>query len=254
RLEKLIQETTENLEKFHFSEAGLKIYDFLWGDLCDWYLEITKGEHKNPVVLYHVLKNTLKLLHPFVPFITEAIWENLGEKETLITSTWPKYDKSLVYPKEAKEMELIHEVISSIRRMREKYSVPIKKQIHAVIYAGSTAKALKAKSEPIMRLSSVAKLDIKAKGPKIKKSVSAFLKGIEIYLPLEDLVDADKEKKRIQNEIDYKQGFVKQVQIKLHNKNFVDRAPKQVVEKEKRKLSEAEDMIKKLQKQLRELN
>jgi valyl-tRNA synthetase len=253
RLQDLTKESTENLEKFNFSEAGLKIYDFLWGDLCDWYLEVTKGEHKNPVVLLYVLKNTLKLLHPFVPFVTEAIWESLENDKMLIVSTWPKYDKDLVFKKEEKEMELIHEVISAIRSVREGYKVKGSKKIQATIYAGTKEKALNAKKEPLMRLAGLEKVEIKAKGSKIKGAATAFLKGVEIYLPLEDLVDADKEKERIQGEIEYKQGFINQVNKKLKNKKFVDNAPVQIVEKEREKLEEAETTIKKLQKQLKEL-
>lgn len=253
KLQKLIKESTENLEKFRFSEAGLKIYDFLWGDLCDWYLEITKGEHKNPVVLLYVLKNTLKLLHPFVPFVTEAIWKNLGEEKMLIISEWPKYSKNLVFEKEAKEMELVHSVISAIRSIREGYNVKASRKVHAFVYAGSKKAVLEAKIEPIMRLAGLQALEIKDKGPKIKSAATAFLKEVEIYVPLTELVDIGSEKEKIKKEIEYKKGFVAQINGKLQNKKFVENAPKDIVEKERRKLEEAENTILKLQKQLKDL-
>lgn len=252
RLHKLIKETTENLEKYNFSEAGLGIYDFLWGDLCDWYLEITKGKHKNPVVLLYVFKNTLKLLHPFVPFITEAIWESLDKDEMLIKSTWPKFDKNMIFEKETKEMELIHEIISVIRKIREDYKVEAGKKIHATIYAGNNTKVIKAKVEPIMRMAGLFKIAVEKDGKKIAKSVTAFIPGIEIYLPLSELMDLNKEKARIEEEIKAKENFLKQVTNKLQNKNFVARAPKEIVDKERKKMRETMETIGKLKKQVKD--
>lgn len=253
KLQYLVQDVTNDIENYRFSDAGTKIYNFTWSEYCDWYVELSKGEYLNPHVLVHVLKTVLRLLHPFVPFFTEVLWENLHEKKMLIEETWPEYDKSLVFIKEVEEMELLHQIISDIRSMRAEYGVEPAKKIHAVIYAGKYKHFLEEKREPLMRMARLEHLEIFDKGEKLEKAVCLFIPDIEIYLPLHELIDIEKEKKRLEKELDNLTGFEKTLSSKLENKKFVQNAPEDVVVKEKKRLEETRTSIEKIKEKLSEL-
>lgn len=252
-LQKLIKEVNRDMEKFRFSDAGTKIYDFIWRQYCDWYLEISKGEHKNPAVLLFVLKSTLKLLHPFVPFVTEKLWEFLKEDEMLISSKWPEYNKKLIFGKEAKAMEFVHEIINKIRSIRAELKVEPIKKIHAIIYAGKYLSLIERKREPLMRLARLENLEITETGPRIPNSKSGFIEDIEIYLPLNEMVDSNKERKRIEKELAGLEGFAKGLSSKLQNPGFLKQAPKEVIEKEQQRLNQTKTSIKQLEDQLKTL-
>jgi valyl-tRNA synthetase len=250
-LQNLIKDINNDLESFRLSDAGNKIYEFLWNLYCDWYLEISKGQVNENVLLY-VLRTLLKLLHPFVPFVTEAIWEKVGS-EMLIDSAWPEYDKNLVFASDAKELENFREVVTLIRKVRAESKVDPVKKIKAVIYAGTRTESLEQMREPLMRLARLENLEISEKGPKLEKAKSAFTKEVSIYLPLEGLVDMDQEKTRIEKELKNKTDFVKSLEAKLGNKGFVANAPEAVIEKEKKRLAEAKEIAEKLEEQLKNL-
>lgn len=250
-LQKLIKEVDKDFKSHQFSDAGTKIYEFFWRNYCDWYLEISKGEHKNPHVLIYVLRNILKLLHPFVPFVTEKLWEHVRhEKTQLITEQWPEFQKELVFEKETKIMELIHEIIVNIRSSRAELKVEPAKKINAIIYAGKYAAELEKKREPLMRLARLDSLTIEEKGKKIAGAKAAFVDEIEIYLPLEGIIDLEKEKKRILKDLEEKESFLKNLETKLSNKGFVSNAPKELIEKETERVKELKAAIKQLEKQL----
>ncbi|MFH1284622.1 MAG: valine--tRNA ligase [Candidatus Peregrinibacteria bacterium] len=253
KLQELIRQVDDDLKKFNFSDAGTRIYNFFWGSYCDWYLEISKGEHKNPAVLLYVLKTSLKLLHPFVPFVTEKLWELADGEKLLISETWPEYDKKLVFPKETKTMEIIHDIITKIRSTRMELKVEPSKKIHAIIYAGSHTVAIESKREALMRLAKLQSLEIKEKGPKIQKAKVVILGKVEIYLPLKDLLDTDKEKLRLKKEIDEKKTFISSLETKLKNKNFLAHAPSEVVKRDRQRLKNEKENLEHLQKQLSEL-
>lgn len=250
-LQKLIKNVDADMKNNNYSSAGTGIYDFIWRYYCDWYLEISKGEHKNPAVLIYVLKNILKLIHPFVPFVTETIWSYI-DKKLLINESWPQYDKTLIFTEEAKTMELIHEIISQIRSVRSELKVEPAKKIHAIIYGGKHSAAIENKREVIMRLSRLEFLDIKHHGEKIKKSKSIFVKNIEIYLPLKDLIDPKKEKKRLKEEIETITKSIAGLENKLKNPGFLKNAPKEVIEMDKNRLAGENETLNKLQQQLKE--
>ena len=253
KLQYLIKDVTNDMEKFRFSDAGTKIYNFTWSEYCDWYLELSKGEHMNPYVLVHVLRNLLKLLHPFVPFVTEVLWEVLHEKNMLIGESWPEFDKSLLFVKEVEELELLHQVISDIRSMRAEYNVEPAKKIHAVVYAGKYKDFLEEKREPLMRMARLEQLEIMEKGDKLEQAVCLLVGDMEIYLPLHELVDIDKEKKRLTKELEKLSGFRETLSKKLSNDSFVKNAPPEIIEKEKKRLEETEAALAKVQSQLDEL-
>jgi len=245
-LQKLIKDTDNNFKNFRLSDAGLKIYDFIWSKYCDWYLEMSKGEQKNPAVLLFVLKSFLKLLHPFVPFVTEKIWESLNEKTMLISEEWPEYDKSLVFTKDADTMEIIHQLIGKIRSLRAELKVESGKKIHAIIHGGKHTEELEKQREIIIKLGSLESLEIKKHGPKIPDSKAFFIGEVETYLPLKDMIDTGKELVRIKKEIDQKEQFIKSLESKLNNKGFLANAPKEVVQKENARLIEEKSNVEKL--------
>jgi len=253
RLQNLIKEVTDDMENFRFSDAGTKIYNFTWCEYCDWYVELSKGEQLNPEVLIRVLKTLLTLIHPFVPFVTEALWTHLEEKEMLIYKKWPKYDKTLIFNKEVKEMELIHQVISYIRSVRSEYGVEPIKKIHAIIYAGNKTHFLEEKRDSIMKMGRLDKLEILEKGDKIDKAVNLFLSDIEIYLPLAGLIDIEKEKARLTKERNLLDQDKQGIESRLNNENFVNKAPKEIVAKEKARLEELNQLLKQLNNKLKDL-
>lgn len=254
RLQQLIKEVNKDLDNYKFSEAGTKIYDFIWRQYCDWYLEVSKGEHKNPYVLIFVLRNVLKLLHPFVPFVTEKLWEYARPSKTLlIGENWPEYKKELLFEEEANAMDTIHEIITGIRSCRAEMKVEAGKFIKAVIYAGKHAKQAEEKREPIMRLARLESLTIKKSGEKPENSKAIILKGVKIYLPMDGLVDTSKEKERLKKEIEAKTTFRDVLKKKLDNKGFVEKAPKTLVNKEKQRLKETESEIGKLEEEIKNL-
>ncbi len=242
----LIKEVDKDIKNHRLSDAGTKIYNFFWGDYCDWYLEISKGEYKNPAVLLHILKTSLKLLHPFTPFVTEKLWQFIDSERMIIDEKWPKHKKELVYEDEADTMEKIHEIISTIRSIRAESKVPAGKEINAIIVSKKYSKALEEKREAIMRLARLESLEIKTKKEKITEAKSAFLEEIEIYLPLKNLVDPETELKRLKKELDEKENFISILEKKLSNKGFVDNAPKEVVAQEKDKLKVAQENVRKV--------
>lgn len=253
KLQYLVKDVTNDIDNFKFSDAGTKIYNFTWSEYCDWYVELSKGAHLNPHVLLHVLKTVLKLLHPFVPFFTEVLWEHLKEDQMLIAAKWPEYDKSMVFIKEVEDMELLHQIISDIRSMRAEYGVEAAKKIHAVIYAGKYKNFLEEKREPLMRMARLEHLEIFDKGDKLEKAICLFVANIEIYLPLHELVDTDKERARLDKELEKLLDFEKTLASKLENKKFVQNAPEDVVGKEKKRLEETRVAIEKLNEKLSEL-
>ncbi|MDA1060567.1 MAG: valine--tRNA ligase [bacterium] len=253
KLQNLIKEVDKDLEKQRLSDAGTKIYEFLWGQCCDWYLETSKGDDKNPAVLIFVLKSTLKLLHPFVPFVTEKLWEYLEKDGDLIAEDWPIYDKNLVFKEDSKTMELIHEVISKIRSIRAELKVEASKKIHATIYGGKYAPHLEEKRDTIMRMARLESLDISKKGEKVPQSKVAFVQKIEIYLPLKDMIDTQKERKRLEGEFSNIESFIKGLESKLANKGFIKNAPSNVFDSEKQKLKKAQETLKSISEQLKNI-
>lgn len=246
KLQLLTKDATSQIEKYNFSESGTKIYDFLWNEMCDWYIEFSKGEHKNPAVLLYALKNTLKLLHPFVPFITETIWSMLGEKSQMMLEQWPEYDSELIFAADAKKIENIYEAIAMIRKTKSEYKIDPVKKIDAIMYGGTLTELLEEKKAAITRLGNVNIIEIQKKGPAVPKSLKILAGPIEIYLPLANMFDVTKELERIAKEKQILKGELGGLKGRLGNENFVKSAPKQVVEQAKEQAKQLEDQLEKL--------
>ena len=188
-----------------------------------------------------------------MPFVTEAIWDELGEKEQLITAPWPEPNPKWNFDAETEEMQRVMELIRRIRSLRAESNVDARKKIHAVIYAHDDIQLIKDKTDVITRLANLGLLEVDKDGEKIDKALSAFVGDIEIYLPLADLIDLDQEKARISKEMENVENYLVSLGKKLGKESFIKNAPKEVIEKEQAKLKEAKSKLEKLAKQLQQL-
>lgn len=253
QLQRLIKETTEDYEQYRFSEAGTKIYDFIWGQYCDWYVEVSKGEHLSPAVLVYVLKTLLKLIHPFVPFITEAIWSHLGEKELLMGQSWPKFEKNLIFTKEEKEFGMIKDLITAVRSIRAEKGIEPAKKIHLTAYSGKWTKLLEAKAEVMKRMARLETLVIKRSGSKIPQAIWKYVRGIDLYLPMKDLFDVQKEKQNLTRKLEQTKNQMSGLEKRLKNPVFLEKAPGHIVAKEKQLFSDLENELQALKMKMKEL-
>lgn len=251
KLNKTIDKTDKLLENYHIGEAGQLLYDFVWNDFCDWYLELSKGEKQNHEVLYHCIKNILILLHPITPFVSEQIWSNLPGKEGMLIEY--KYAKKLEKDFESKGTELTIEVVSKIRSMRSENQIEAAAKVPSIIYAGENLPEVKRNQDDIVRLARISELTLENSGEKPEKAAADMTSGIEIYIPLEGLVDTEKEKDRINKEIANLSKYIDSVSRKLGNENFVKNAPEAVINGERAKLKEAEEKKVKMEEQLKNL-
>ena len=266
RMNTVIKEITENLEKYEIGIAAQKIYDFIWDEYCDWYIEMVKprlyGENEESKevaekVLLSVLENILKLLHPFMPFITEEIWRHLPQRDkALIISSWPKYDEKLYYPEAEKNMAFVMNGIRGIRNARQEMNIPPSKKakIRFVAEDENVINMLNYGERYFINLASAESIEILENKDAIKgDNLSVVLDKCEAYIPLEDLIDFDKEIERLEKEKEKLEGELKRVRGKLSNEGFVNKAPEAVVEDERQKQIKYENMMEKVMERLNSL-
>ncbi|CAG7840148.1 valine--tRNA ligase [Clostridium haemolyticum] len=253
RINTVVKEVTENIDKFEVGIAAQKTYDFMWNEFCDWYIELVKpvlyGEDEKAKgivlnVLNEVLKKGLKLLHPVMPFITEEIYTNLpNAEETIVTSAWPVYSEELSDSKTEEQMNYIIEAIKSLRNVRAEMNVPPSRKAKVAIYATEGRDAFeegKVYFEKLASASEVVFIDSKEDAP--ENSVAAVTKGAEMFMPLLDLVDVEKELERLNKEKEKLQKEIERVEKKLSNEKFVSKAPEAVVNEEKEKGKKYKEM------------
>ena len=261
RYNTLVKEVTENLDKFELGIAVSKLYDFIWDEYCDWYIELVKTrlyDKECPTAkaaqqtLAYVLSHTLKLLHPFMPFITEEIFCTLPtHEETIMVSDWPQYDERLHFADAEKEMGLIIGAIKAVRNVRAEMNVvPSKK---AKLYFVTDREEVFGKGiafyEKLASADGTEFLKDRALAP--EKTVSAVVEGAEILLPLDQLVDREKEIARLEKEKKSVEGEIKRAEGKLGNAGFVAKAPQKLIEEEKEKLAKYKEMLLKIEESLR---
>lgn len=259
----LKKEISADLENYKFSQAGEKLREFTWDDLADWYLEVCKFEKDNnkAAILKYILEDLLKLWHPFIPFVTEAIWSELGKERLLLTEKWPSFAKATegkpVLTKISKseaidDFELVKNIIVAIRNARGQHKIEPAKKIKAIIYAGGHKELIESQTHLIKNLrTGLAEVKIKEKGEKIKEAIYLTVGEIEIYLLVP--LDRQKEQARIAKEIKIKESLIRNAEAKMKNKEFVAKAPVAVVNKEKEKLESWKTELKKLKEQLNNL-
>ncbi|MFH0814759.1 MAG: class I tRNA ligase family protein [Candidatus Falkowbacteria bacterium] len=256
RLNCLKRDVTKFLDEYNFSAAGELLREFTWNDFADWYLEISKVEKNKDAILLSILKDLLKLWHPFAPFVTEAIWSSFeslrmtsgGIRENLIVAEWPKVDKKLINEKVDKEFSAIVEVVTKIRNLRAEHKVDLAKKIDIEIIGG---KALADAANIIKALAKVENLNFVSRKP--EQAACAIIGKIEIYMPLAGLIDSGKEKQRLEKEKDNLENYIGGLERKLSNVEFIKNAPEKVVAAEKTRLAEAKEKLKKILEQTKGL-
>ena len=253
KLNTLIAEVTENLEKYELGVAIQKIYDFIWDTYCDWYIELTKArlysedtKRKQTAlqVLVYVLDQTLRLLHPFMPFITEEIWQSIPhEGDALIIADWPIYDEKLTFKTECDLMESVMDAIRAIRNRRAEMNVPPSKK--AALYVLTAKPQVFTEGEGFLqRLAYSDAVSLLEKEPEnLDGMVTITTADAKLYIPMGQLVDVAKELDRIQKEIEKAEKSLSVIEAKLSNENFTARAPENVVNTEKEKAAKARDLI-----------
>ena len=267
RVNKACKEITENLDSFELGIGAQRIYDFIWNEYCDWYIEIVKprlygedGANKDTArfVLIKVLKNMLKLLHPFMPFITEEIWTYLPNTDTrLVRGSWPEYKPEENFEEAETTMEFIMEAVRSIRNIRAEMNVAPSRKARA-IFSPSNKKYkeyLKNGAGYFAALSNITEIKIINDKTQIgEDTASKVIDGTEIYLPLADLIDYEKEIERLEKEKSKLQSELDRVNGKLNNEKFMSKAPENVVDEEREKLVKYQSMMEKVIERISSLN
>ncbi|MCC6964417.1 MAG: valine--tRNA ligase [candidate division Zixibacteria bacterium] len=269
RLNETIKRTTEQLEEFHFNAAAKLLYDYVWHDYCDWYIELVKPRLYGDTdpedkllakrVTGYCLNNILKLLHPLAPYITEEIWHLLhklpaGEKSILLES-YPVADERLIDEQLEEMMLKLQRVVNAVRNIRATMNIPPSKraEVHLRISDPELTKILDDNRNYILNLGRIENLIIGADLKKPPLSASAVIPGVEIYVPLAGLIDIETERKRLQKELENVTGLLEKTRLKLANRDFVEQAPKPVVEQQQAKRREYEEIVEKINANLEQL-
>lgn len=250
KLNTLAKEVTDNLDKFELGIAIQKLYDFIWDVFCDWYIEISKirlqsgdGAETAKAVLVYVLTDILKLLHPFMPFITEEIYQALPhEAESIMISQWVKYDETLNFSAEEAEMEKIMSAIRAIRNRRAEMNIPPSKK--ATVYVETALEDIFSMgAEFIKRLASTNEVHVSADFSNLENTVTIITDDAKIYIPLGELVDFEAERKRLEKDLAAAQDKLDFINKKLNNPGFVNKAPEKVVAQNREDAAKLEEKI-----------
>ncbi len=270
RLNRTTADVTQLLEEFQLGEALRSIYDFLWTEYCDWYIEIAKirlraeGNGSSPLpVLVHVLETALRLLHPFMPFITEEIWQTLrarqpdGKPDSIMIAPYPQADAGAIDVSVEQEMDLVIEIIRSIRNARVESTVDPARYIEAWITAGDAKPVLESHGATIAALARVRPLSIQEDGAGHEisrdRAKVLVLKGVEVVLPFEGMIDVDAEKSRLLKEIEGYEKEIRRIESLLKDEAFLAKAPAHIVEKERLKLDDRKDRLSRSQERVAQL-
>ncbi len=256
RNNEVIREVTENLEKFEIGIALQKVYDFLWTEFCDWYIELAKtsffseDEKARGItmnVLTRVLQDGLKLLHPVMPFITEEIFTHLTGEETITLSSWPVYDEADHFLQEEKDMDYIISAVKAIRNVRQEMNVHPARKATTYILADEEAKnAFSQSSAYLEKLGFASEIILIDSKEALENVVTVAAPGGEILLPMLDLIDKEQELNRLEKDIKKYEGEVARIEKKLGNEKFMAKAPQEVILEEKKKLAGYEDLLNKV--------
>ncbi|NLV36558.1 MAG: valine--tRNA ligase [Clostridiaceae bacterium] len=258
RLNSVIAEVTENLENYELGIALQKIYEFIWDEFCDWYIELVKPrlfdtEDSTRLeaqwTLNYVLGNAMKLLHPYMPFITSEIYKHLiNDDESIMISAWPQYDEKLYFPEAQEEMQLIMDAIKAVRNLKAEMNVPASRKNKLIFVTGLANGQVLSKGERLFeRLAGASQIAVQQDKAGIPAdAVAAVIAGAQIYIPLEDLVDIEKEIERLEKEKANLEKELERVEGKLNNAGFVAKAPANVVEEERAKKVKFTEMYEKL--------
>lgn len=265
RLNNVVEEVSKNLDKYEIGLAASRIEDFIWEEFCDWYIEFAKerlnsdDENKKATVkkvLLYVLKDMISLLHPFMPFITEEIYKQLpNKKDMLIVEDWPQVRDDFNFDDEARVVDGAIEAIKAIRNQRQTLNLGSKTRQDLIIYSSdeNTRNFLEILKGQFVNLSKSGEISIISEDKEVEDAVSLIFNDFKIYIPLENLIDYDKERKRLKDEIKKLESEIKRAEGKLNNQGFVSKAPEAVVNEEREKLEKYKDLLVKTQESYKEI-
>ena len=258
KLNTLIKEVTDNLEKFELGIAVQKLYDFIWDVLCDWYIELTKsriqagGESAKSAqkVLIYVMNQCLKLLHPIMPFITEEIWQAIpNDCESIMIAPWPQYQEDLCFRQEEEDFEKVMSAIKAIRNRRAEMNVPPSKKARVLVKTLDTD-VFESGTMFIERLASASEVKVSGVAPQqgedFSDAVQVITDSARIFIPLDELVDKEKELARLEKERKACEKDIAMVEQKLSSQGFIEKAPQNVVEAERVKLEKHKERMEKI--------
>ena len=263
KLNRVVKEVCDNMDSFELGVAAGKIYDFIWDDYCDWYIELTKPrlngddeavkESAQRVLLY-VLVEILKLLHPFMPFITEEIWQALPhEGDALMMQSYPEYSEKLNFPEDEANFGMVMDAIKAVRARRSEMNVPPSRKSHLIIVTDK-AKAFTDGEKFICKLAYASGVEVRAELPESTDGmVSVITDNARMFMPMAELVDLEKERARMEKELANAKKQLDGQNAKLANENFVSRAPEKVVNAEREKKAKLEALIENLEESLKNL-
>jgi valyl-tRNA synthetase len=273
RFNSLVQNVTDALESYRFSDAAQSLYDFLWHEYCDWYLELAKmriydqeddtGRRTAQYVAWQILEGTLKLLHPIMPFITEEIWQHLPhDGESIMVADWPEASSDMLDEEAENDMQLLIDVIRALRNIYSEMNVPpsSKAQVFIQVSDDAMRAVLSEHAEYIYRLANASKVTIEADIQKPASSAAAVVSGgregeapaepVEIYVPLADLIDIEREKERLTKLLEKAVADLDRTDKTLANESFLTKAPADIVAKERAKKAELDALKAKLERNL----
>ena len=259
RFYSMLKAVNRNLNSYHFNEAANLIYAFFWHEYCDWYLEIAKNnlaQEGCQLIMYKVLEKTLRILHPFMPFITEEIWQKLPhEGESIMIQRWPHVQEQTIDKKSESQMEILIEVIKSIRNLRSQINLKTSQAVPVSVYPykGNYRRLMEDNRGLIAHLAKLETLKILKKSRRPKDTVSAVTRSTDIYLHFRGLIDINSERKRIKGNLGRQEQILNAKKEKIQNKDFLRRAPREVVDRERESIAEMENAIRRLKQMYNEL-
>nr|MBU1328224.1 valine--tRNA ligase [Candidatus Omnitrophota bacterium] len=265
RLNRTIEAVTKALKNYKFNEAESLVYDFFWHDFCDWYVEMVKPqiigqsaeskERRTGEILIHVLESSLKLLHPFMPFVTEAIWQNIKERESIMIAAWPEADKHYIDKKIESDIEIVKNIIVNIRNIRSDMNIAYSKKLTVGLapLRQGVGSVISDNAEYIKNLAHLDKLTIDENFIRPKSCLSAVAEEFNIFIPLEGVIDVAAEKARLTKKQDLLKQQIVFTEKKLKDKNFINNAPEEVVRAEHEKAEKIREQIDRLGKTIEDL-
>ena len=264
KLNTLVKEVTNNIDNFDIGVSTQKIYDFIWNEFCDWYIEICKTRLYDKTsttrkaaqfTLNKVLQDSLKLLHPVMPFITEEIYTKLyNDDETIMTAEWPKFEEKYAFQKEEQEIEKLKDVIIGIRNIRNNMNVHPSRKSKLIVVTENYKNLINESESILNKLGFAESIELKNNKNGIpSNAVSVVTDGIEVFMPFEDLVDLEAEKERLQNEKTKLESEVARATKMLSNPGFVNKAPEAKINEEKAKLTKYQEMLDSVNERLKNI-
>lgn len=262
KLQNTTTQVTKALDAFQISEAATTLYDFLWHDVCDWYLEVVKVGSGKPEyaksaqVLRHCLDVSFRLLHPIMPFVTEELWQQVKDqknvKQSLINASWPKANKKWINAQAEKQFEQLQKVIGAVRNIRAEFNVPVDSYPTVRVIAKSpiARKAIQSQESLLKTFARVAEVRVEASGKRSKDSAGMVLDGLEVLVPLAGLIDVEHERSRLGKRLDVLTRDLSRQEVRLKNKDFIRKAPKEIIAQGREHHSRTTQILKQIKEHL----